>query len=65
MTTKEVRELVAVQQYKLAWYRQALHNLREENLTQRAALEEIVENPPLAQLIAQVCLSTTIPTDLD
>ena len=63
MTTKEVRELVALQQYKLAWYRKALHNLREENLTLRAALEEVVENPAMAQLIAQVCLSTTIPKE--
>ena len=61
MNNKEVKDLVAIQQYKLAWYRKALHKLREDNLTLRAHLEEIVENPEIAQTIARVCLSTTIP----
>jgi hypothetical protein len=62
MTKKELTELVALQQYKLAWHRTALHNLREQNLTYRAALEEITSNPDfMAHIIAQVCLSTTIP----
>ena len=60
MTHKEVREPVSIQQYKLAWHRKAIHNLRAENLALRAALEDIVKHPEMAQIIAQVHL-TTIP----